>query len=105
MFGSKSFYYSTDDALQRKAFTDILNCCDIHLTYILIHMVNLLNRFAKIHLILFELLAGIRRQVSLCVSLGLLGVFHHETSVEKTFSTTTSKTFLRKPKKLRFADF
>ena len=32
---SKSFYYSTDDALLRKAFTDILNCCDIHFTYIL----------------------------------------------------------------------
>ena len=46
MFGSKSFCYSTEDALQRKAFTDILNCCDIHLTYILLHMVNLLNRFA-----------------------------------------------------------
>ena len=33
---SKSFYYSTDDALLRKAFTDILNCCDIHFTYILL---------------------------------------------------------------------
>ena len=32
---SKSFYYSTDDALLRKAFTDILNCCDIHFNYIL----------------------------------------------------------------------
>ena len=32
---SKSFYYNTDDVLLRKAFTDILNCCDIHLTYIL----------------------------------------------------------------------
>ena len=31
---SKSFYYKTDDALLRKAFTDILNRCDIHLTYI-----------------------------------------------------------------------
>ena len=31
---SKLFYYSTDDALLRKAFTDILNCCDIHFTYI-----------------------------------------------------------------------
>ena len=26
---SKSFYYSTDNALLRKAFTDILNCCEI----------------------------------------------------------------------------
>ena len=33
---SKSFYYSTDDALLRKAFTNILNCCDIHFTYILV---------------------------------------------------------------------
>ena len=41
---SKSFYYSTDDVLLRKAFTDILNCCDIHLTYILLHMANLLNK-------------------------------------------------------------
>ena len=33
---SKSFYYSTDDALLRKAFTDILNCCDIqvHFNYV-----------------------------------------------------------------------
>ena len=43
---SKSFYYSTDDALLRKAFIDILNCCDIHFTYILLHMVNLLNDFS-----------------------------------------------------------
>ena len=35
--GSKSFYYSTNDALLRKAFTDILNCCDIHFTYILLY--------------------------------------------------------------------
>ena len=27
---------STDDALLRKAFTDIFNCCDIHFTYILL---------------------------------------------------------------------
>ena len=40
---SKSFYYSTDDALLRKAFTDILNCYDIHFTYILFHVANLLN--------------------------------------------------------------
>ena len=33
---SKSFYCSTDDALLRKTLTDILNCCDIHSTYILI---------------------------------------------------------------------
>ena len=33
---SKSFYYSTEDALLRKSFTDILNCCDIHFTYMLI---------------------------------------------------------------------
>ena len=33
---SKSFYYGTDDALLQKAFTDILNCYDIHLTYILL---------------------------------------------------------------------
>ena len=32
---SKSFYHSTDDASLRRAFTDILNCCDIHFTYIL----------------------------------------------------------------------
>ena len=31
----KAFCSSTDDALLRKAFTDILNCCDIHFTYIL----------------------------------------------------------------------
>ena len=42
-FASKSFYYSTDDALLRKAFAGILNCCDIHFTYILFHMANLLN--------------------------------------------------------------
>ena len=35
--------YSTDDALLWKAFTDILNCCDIHFTYTLFHMANLLN--------------------------------------------------------------
>ena len=35
VFVSKSFYYSTDDALRQKAFTDFLNCCDIHFTYIL----------------------------------------------------------------------
>ena len=28
-----------------KAFTDILNCCDINFTYILFHMANLLNEF------------------------------------------------------------
>ena len=33
---SKSLYYSTDDALLQNAFTDILNCCDIHFTYILL---------------------------------------------------------------------
>ena len=32
-----------NNALLRKAFTDILNCCDIHFTYILLHMANLLN--------------------------------------------------------------
>ena len=37
-------FYSTDDALLRKAFTDILNCCDIHFIYTLFHMANLLNR-------------------------------------------------------------
>ena len=31
---SKSFYYSTDDALLQKAFTDILNCCDIPFIYV-----------------------------------------------------------------------
>ena len=36
---SKSFYYSTYDALLRKALT----CCDIDFTDILFHMVNLLN--------------------------------------------------------------
>ena len=35
VFVSKSFYYSTEDALLRKAFTDILNRCDIDFTYIL----------------------------------------------------------------------
>ena len=30
---SRSFYYSTDNMLLRKAFTDILNCCDVHFTY------------------------------------------------------------------------
>ena len=40
---SKSFYYSADDALLRKAFTDILSCCDIHFTFILVHMASLLN--------------------------------------------------------------
>ena len=34
---SKSLYYSTDDALLQNAFTDILNCCDIHFTYILLY--------------------------------------------------------------------
>ena len=38
------FIYSPDDALLRKAFTDILNCCDIHFTYILLHMANLLKK-------------------------------------------------------------
>ena len=42
---SKSFYYSTGDALLRKAFTHILTCCDIHFTYILLHIANLLNRY------------------------------------------------------------
>ena len=28
------FYYSTEDALLPRAFTNILNCCDIHFTYI-----------------------------------------------------------------------
>ena len=41
---SKSFSYSTDDASLRKAFTDILNGCDIHFTYILLDMANLLNK-------------------------------------------------------------
>ena len=40
---SKSFYYSTEDALLRKAFTNILNCCNIHFTYILFDMASLLN--------------------------------------------------------------
>ena len=40
-----AIYYSTDDGLLRKAFTDILNCCDIYFTYILLHMANLLNGF------------------------------------------------------------
>ena len=42
---SKSFYYSVDNALLQKIFTDILNCCYIHLTCILLHMANLLNGF------------------------------------------------------------
>ena len=33
-FVGKSFYYSTDDALLQKAFTDTLNCCDIHFIYV-----------------------------------------------------------------------
>ena len=45
---SKSFYYSTDDALLRKSFTDILNY-DIHFTYILIHMANFLNEVVILH--------------------------------------------------------
>ena len=40
---SKSFYYGTDDALLQKAFTDILNCCDILFAYILFHMANLIR--------------------------------------------------------------
>ena len=42
---SKSFYYSTDDALLRKAFTDILNCCNIHFNYTLFHTANLLKDY------------------------------------------------------------
>ena len=42
---SKSFYYSVDNALLQKIFTDILNCCYIHLTCILLHMANLFNGF------------------------------------------------------------
>ena len=42
---SKSFYYSTDHALLRKVFSDILNCFDIHFTCILLHMATLLNGF------------------------------------------------------------
>ena len=38
---NKSFYCNTDDVLLRKVFTDILNRCDIHFTWILLHMVNL----------------------------------------------------------------
>ena len=37
---SKSFYCSTDDALLRKAFTDILNCCDIYFTYIILSFIH-----------------------------------------------------------------
>ena len=33
-FVGKSFYYSIDDALLQKAFTDILNCCDITFIYV-----------------------------------------------------------------------
>ena len=29
-------------------FTNILNCCDTHFTYVLFHMANLLNRLIKI---------------------------------------------------------
>ena len=35
---SKLFSYSIDDTLLRKAFTDILICCDIHFTYILVFL-------------------------------------------------------------------
>ena len=45
---SKSFYYSADDALLRKAFTDILNCRDIHFTYILTQeMCHMIYAFFK----------------------------------------------------------
>ena len=40
---SKSIIVLTDNALLQKAFTDILNCCDIHFTNILLHMANLFN--------------------------------------------------------------
>ena len=46
---NKSFYYSTDNALLWKAFTDILNSFDIHFTYILFHMTNLLNSVISKH--------------------------------------------------------
>ena len=35
-----SFYYSTDDALLRKAFTDILNCCSVLVFILLINFQN-----------------------------------------------------------------
>ena len=36
-----TFYYSTEDELLRKAFTNILHCCYIHFTYNTFHMTNL----------------------------------------------------------------
>ena len=42
-------YNSSDDALLRKAFTDIVNCCDIYFIYILNLMANFLNRLISIH--------------------------------------------------------
>ena len=53
---SKSFYYSTDDVLLQKAFTDILNCCDIYFTYILLLLCNLK----------FHAAAMIRHNLHLC---------------------------------------
>ena len=54
---SKSFYYSTDDVLLQKAFTDILNCCDIYFTYILLLLCNLK----------FHTSAMIRHNLQLCL--------------------------------------
>ena len=41
----KLFYYSTEDAILRKAFTDILNYRDIYFTYFIFYMANLIKRF------------------------------------------------------------
>ena len=51
---SKSFYYGTGDALLQKAFTDTLSYCNIHLTYILLHMANLLKRLLSISPLTFK---------------------------------------------------
>ena len=50
---SKSFYYSTEDALLRKAFTDILNCCDIHFTYIILILGDFVIIFSNNYSYLF----------------------------------------------------
>ena len=54
---SKSFYYGTNYVLLQKTLTGILNCCDIHFTYILFHMANLLNGFTLTIHIIFLLIA------------------------------------------------
>ena len=50
----KAFCSSTDHALLRKAFTDIVNCCDIHFTYILFKFVFLRKKIVDFSILLFE---------------------------------------------------